>query len=190
MPDMNQFQRPTGNAATIVEDVADVDAGRLNIAPQEVDLQEAFLALRWMFIEQAERAGVTLEFTVGDGARVVWSDEQVFAAILISLVDDAIKRSSGSGKVTAMSLASSRGGVYISITDAGYRIPPDTVLSVRASCERYEHRHHQRGMQTPLLLLVQARMLMHGGSIRVASLPGGGTAVILYFPPQSVLVLW
>jgi signal transduction histidine kinase len=145
--------------------------------------------------ERATRAGagpielrseIHEESTTGvDGVKGQWDAVRLGKA-LDELLDNAIKFSEG----TAVEVTLRRQGedVLVSVHDHGAGVPPDRIGSIFSPFERAVSRQHFGGLGLGLFV-ARAIVEAHGGSLDVASPPGGGATFTLRLPTRPALRL-
>ena len=172
-----------------VLDLAKIEAGRMEVAPRELNVSESLHGALWMVSERAAAAGVSLDLTIEPGSESLWADDQMLMEMLLNLLSNAIKYTPSGGRVAVSSAIGDNGGVNLTVADTGCGIPADKLDAVFAPYEQIDN-HYRRALPgTGLgLSLVRAMIGLHGGRITVASPPGQGVIITLYFPPSWLSV--
>ncbi len=160
----------------IVEDLLDIariQSGRIpmdfrRVAPASL-ADEALEA----FMVQAQDRGITLTSTVPAGLPAVQVDTARAPHIFANLLSNAIKYTQPGGSVT-VSARADRDFVWFSVSDTGTGIPPEHLPRV---FEQFFRVPGQGGGAGAGLGLAIAKEIVtaHGGELRVASQPGGGS---------------
>lgn len=117
----------------------------------------------------------------------LWADPQWLGTIVHNLLSNAIKFSAPEGEITLHS-QSVPGGATLTIADQGVGIPAE-ILGQIGQLEVKHSRlgtHGEKGSGLGLLLC-QALMQQHQGSLTIDSRPGEGTKVTLFFPEPARL---
>jgi signal transduction histidine kinase len=159
-------------------DVTRIEAGRLSLELEEVDLA------------QLVRDVVESEQTKSEDHRVVFDGPEQLTAeidplridqVLTNLIDNAIKYSPDGGDVRVELSAPTDGTVQVSVTDQGEGIPPEHRGRI---FERFYRAHSDRHLTGIGLGLYITRQIVehHGGQIHAEFPPEGGTRFILRLP--------
>jgi signal transduction histidine kinase len=167
------------NLAVSMLDLSRVEAGSIEMEPEDVDLEVVARSVLDEFQVQAQAKELTL--TVDDGEAVTaWCDEQRLAQVLRALVDNAVKFSPQGSSVRVAS-SSETSWATIVVSDDGPGIPAAELPHV---FERFHRGSEERATTSGAGLgLSIARELteMMGGSIRADS-GGGGTSFSVRLP--------
>ena len=171
-------------------DISRIDAGRLQIRPQPVDVA----AVYGRHVERAVASGQDRErFTVDvpEDLPEVWADPDRLDQILSNLIENAFRH--GDGVVTlaaskadgdAQELLESKGhhhqGIDLVVSDQGKGIPDDHRDIVFS---RFWH-GASRGSTGLGLYVVKGLVEAHGGQVQVESAPGGGAQFRLSLPSE------
>lgn len=169
-----------------VLDLAKIEAGRMELEHEAVDVPEVFAAMLALLRERADGKRLTLTALPGDVATIT-GDERKLKQILFNLLGNAIKFTEPGGAVTLTAWAHP-GAVTLSVADTGIGIRPEDqrnlfqpFTQVDASLAR---RHEGTGLG---LALTQRLVELHGGSMTVESAPGVGSTFTVVLPCESVI---
>ena len=162
-----------------VLDLAKVEAGRIDLALDQLDLplviEETVASLRPL----AEQKG--LDLRVEELTHTVWADPTRLRQILNNLLSNAIKFTPQGGRVTvAAQLWGDR--VALSVTDTGVGIAP---ADQRRVFEEFQQVGDQAARQagTGLGLALTRRLAQaHGGDVELWSRPGEGSRFTVSLP--------
>ncbi len=153
-------------------DVARIDAGRLSLRKEPVDLVEAVR-------RQLEPLSAPGERTIsvhGDESAVTWVDRDKFAQVVANLVENGLKH--GDGDVDVTVLAADGGGAELVVDDHGRGI--DTDIRSRIFTKFWKH---GRGGGSGLgLYIVGGLVAAHDGVVRVEESPSGGARMRVVLP--------
>ena len=166
-----------------VLDLARVEAGKLDLNPVVLDTRTAIDAKLHMVETEARKKGITLDTNYPAEDLPLLADERAFTQIMLNLLANAIKFSPEGGIVRVAARPDGERAVLISVADAGPGIPEDQLARVLEPFEQSGagQAHAQAGTGLGLAL-VKALIELHGGTIRLESELGKGTAAILRFP--------
>jgi signal transduction histidine kinase len=161
--------------------VARLEAGQLELHPQELDL--AAIA-RVSVAEAAHRAasgGIELTYEA-DAAASVQADKGRMFQLLDNLVSNAIKFTPGGGDVR-VSVTPVNGVVRLEVEDSGMGIAPEDQERLFERFFRTSAATDEQIPGTGLgLYITKAIVEAHGGSIAVESFPGKGTSFCVELP--------
>ena len=167
------------NLAVSMLDLSTVEAGSIEIQPEDVDLEAVARSVLDEFQVQAQAKELTL--TVEDGEAVTaWCDEQRLAQVLRALVDNAVKFSPQGSSVRVATRAEASWATIV-VSDDGPGIPAAELPHV---FERFHRGSEERATTSGAGLgLSIARELteMMGGGIRADS-GGGGASFSVRLP--------
>ena len=161
-------------------DVSRIDAGRIEMRRQVVDVTKAVHTVvdgRIASGEAPERF-VVLETGV---APEMWLDPDKLAQVLGNLVENALRHGAGTVTVVVTAVGPDTvdgGGVEVTVTDEGEGIAEETVSRVFTKFWRA----NRRGGTGLGLFIVKGLVEAHGGTIAVGRGPTGGARFRLLLP--------
>ena len=164
-----------------VLEMARLDSGRVRIQPGTVDvaplLRSAFADLQ----EAASAKSVALMADI-DPRTALYADARSIEKVLAALVGNAVKFTGEAGQV-GVRIRPAKGGTNLFIEDDGIGIAPAT-LAIIGRPFAQAGATMSDGMKGSGLGLAIARSLVeiHGGSLRIRSLVGRGTIVMIHLP--------
>lgn len=153
-------------------DVARIDAGRLSLRKEPVDLVEAVR-------RQLEPLSVPGERTIslhGDDRVVAWVDRDKFAQVVANLVENGIKHGDGDVEVTIR--GSEGGGAELTVDDRG----PGIDLDIRPRIFTKFWKHGRGGGSGLGLYIVGGLVAAHDGVVQVEESPSGGARMRVVLP--------
>jgi len=167
------------NLAVSMLDLSRVEAGSIEMQPEDVDLEAVARSVLDEFQVQAQAKALTL--AVDDGEAVTaWCDEQRLAQVLRALIDNAVKFSPQGSSVRVATRAEASWATIV-VSDDGPGIPAAELPHV---FERFHRGSEERATTSGAGLgLSIARELTEkmGGSIRADS-GGGGASFSVRLP--------
>ncbi len=173
------------NVINGVLDLAKVEAGTMQLTAATVDVEATLSACLRTVEQQANKAGLTLEMTVGPEVTGLLADEAKLRQIVINLLANAVKFTPAGGIVSVSAWVSPEGEVAIAIKDSGIGIAAEDLpaaLQPFGQIQNALSRTHQgTGLGLPLAKLL---IELHGGRLKVDSTVGIGTVVTIYFPAE------
>ena len=161
------------NLAVSMLDLSTVEAGSIEMEPEDVDLEVVARSVLDEFQVQAQTKELTL--AVDDGEAVTaWCDEQRLAQVVRALVDNAVKFSPQGSNVRVATRADGSWATIV-VSDDGPGIAPAELPHVFERFHRgSEERATTSGAGLGLSIARELTELM-GGSIRAESGAGGAS---------------
>lgn len=165
-------------------DVAKIEAQKLDLHPEAVDMGKLAYEMEVLFRPQAQEKKIVLERQVPAGLSKAWVDADRAAEVLTNLLSNAFKFTPENGKIT---IAVSENGKFVEIRvkDTGIGIPKEYLSKV---FDKFEQVKQTKGMVkkhpgTGLgLTITKGIVEAHGGKIWVESQAGQGTTFIFTLP--------
>ncbi len=162
-----------------VLDLSKVEAGRMELRPERVDIAAAVRAVLATIAPLAARKGIALKMA---GAGTVEADPNKLKQILYNLLSNAIKFTPDDGQVTVAAEAW-LDGVTVTVTDTGPGVAPDDLERIFGEFEQVRPTQGQRHEGTGLGLALARRFVeLHGGRIWVESNLGQGSRFCFHLP--------
>lgn len=161
-------------------DIATIDAGAMELSPQDVDIREAIEAAAAGLQDRLIENSITMNVVALDNIGHFRADAKRVRQVLFNLLSNAIGFSSPGQTVT---IAAMRRGddVVFKVTDQGRGIPPEVLDRVFDRFETHTVGSRHRGVGLGLSI-VRAFVELHGGEVQIESAPGEGTSVTCIFP--------
>ena len=163
-----------------VLDMAQIDAGEMELALGDVHVRDLFAAAVDRFRPRVEGRGAVLKAQMAKNLPAIRGDERRIAQAMDHLLENASRAVSEGGVVTLRAEANAS-EVRIRVEDTGRGIPYHLQAHV---FDRFVRR--DRGGPGVGLALVKALVELHGGWAEVESEPGKGAAFILHLPVEAV----
>jgi len=161
-------------------DLATIDAGAMTLDLRSVDIRRTMEAAAEGIKDRLRENDIRLEIRVDNDIGTLTADERRVRQVLYNLLSNAIGFSPPGGTVT-LSAERAAGAVVFSVTDDGPGIPAELRQRVFDRFETHTagSRHHGVGLG---LSIVRSLVELHGGTVRIESVAGRGTAVACAFP--------
>jgi signal transduction histidine kinase len=161
-------------------DLATIDAGALELRPEDVDVAEAMKAAAEGIQDRLTESAIELRIIATDDVGSLRADGRRVRQILFNLLSNAIGFSAPGQTVT---LAAMRRGeeIVFKVSDRGRGIPPEVLDRVFERFETHTVGSRHRGLGVGLSI-VRALVELHGGRVLIDSAPNEGTTVTCIFP--------
>lgn len=183
--DINESGRHLLELINDILDIAKIEAGKLEIQPELLDLEEILDACRRLCAVKALERDVQLHLDVASGAQVIHADMRALKQILFNLLSNAIKFSEPGGRVDLAARRLDNDWVELSVTDEGIGIADDQVAQIFKPFHQVDNSYNREAGGTGLgLALVKALAELHQGTVTLESQLGCGTSIRVAFPPD------
>jgi two-component system, cell cycle sensor histidine kinase PleC len=165
-------------------DMSKIEAGSLHFEPETVRLDEIFADSLRVVSGRASEKRLMLNSDIAAGI-ALHADRRALKQIALNLLSNAVKFTPEGGTVSVRGHA--RGGmVTIAIADNGIGIPREALHKLGRPFEQVESQLTKRYQGSGLgLAIAKSLVEMHGGAMRICSVLGNGTMVVVRLPLQS-----
>jgi signal transduction histidine kinase len=168
---------------TTILDISKAEAGKLEVAPIDLDPRAALEATIPLVTGQAEAKGIRLRVELPEAPLACRADPQALKQILLNLLSNALKFTPEGGAVTVRLRASAPSGIEFVVSDSGIGIAQADLPRLMKPFEQASRGYRERNGGTGLgLPLVDALVRLHGGTFRLESTPGAGTTATVRLP--------
>jgi cell cycle sensor histidine kinase DivJ len=165
-----------------VLDMSKIEAGRYTLSLETLDLKATIAQAVTLVKLQAERAGVTLQYSVAEDVSLVSADRRALLQMVINLLSNGVKFTPKDGSVS-VAASLSAAGLEIAVTDSGVGIAADDLERLGRPFEQIESEYTRTKEGTGLgLAVVKGLARLHGGDMTLASTIGVGTTVTIILP--------
>jgi signal transduction histidine kinase len=173
----------------IINDVLDLsklEAGRMNIDAEPLDLDSVIGSCTRMITRQAHDNRVVIRTEVKQCLPKLIADELRIRQILINLLSNAVKFTDPDGHIDITAECDSSGAILIEIRDSGVGIPPDELENVLQPFGQVPNKSGGRPVQGTGLGLTLVKFLaeLHDAEFSLDSEIDQGTVAVLRFPPE------
>ena len=169
-------------------DFAKVDAGRLHLAEEIVDVRTVVDACEQMLTDRAAQVGLSFETRVDPAVSTVRGDGLRLKQVLLNLLSNGIKFTPAGGKVALDAQIDPGGDLTIRVSDTGIGIDEHDIATVLEPFGQVRSAFNRSIEGTGLGLPLAKRLAeMHGGSLEIESTPVVGTITTVRLPAERVL---
>ena len=162
------------NLINDILNLAQIEAGKLSVSVEVVDLADVLTECRVMTEAMAEARNIRLLFAPGSGIEVR-ADRTRLKQVLLNLLSNAVKYNRDLGSVIVDCNRPSPDIVRVSVQDTGIGLRPD---QMQALFQPFNRLGQETGVQegTGIGLVLTKRLVeLMGGTLGVNSSPGTGT---------------
>jgi signal transduction histidine kinase len=169
-------------------DISAIDAGKLELAEERLDLVDLLKGAIRLICHRAEAGGIELRAKIPEKLPFLVADERRVKQIVLNLLSNAIKFNALGGSVTLAAGRTADGSLFFSVADTGVGMDEEEVAVAMSRFGQVDsslaRKHEGTGLGLPL-----ARELveLHGGRFEIASAKGRGTTVTVTFPPERTV---
>ncbi len=165
-------------------DMSKIEAGGIHLAPETVELDRILADSLRVIWGRANEKRLKLNSHIDPGIRLK-ADRRALKQIALNLLSNAVKFTPDGGEITVRGRL--RGGmVTIAIEDNGIGIPKDALHKLGRPFEQVESQLTKRHQGSGLgLAIAKSLAELHGGTMRIRSVLGAGTAVVLRLPLEA-----
>lgn len=174
-----------------VLDMSKIEAGRLELIEERVDLRDLIGAVVRMMASRIFSGKMEIKMEMDPELPKMWADHRLMRQVLINILTNAIKFSPDGGDILVSASVSGDGFLKIVIADHGIGIEKENIKralepfgQVSDRPEKRELRSQGTGLGLPL---AKAMVELHDGVLSIESEPGVGTSVTLAFPGYRII---
>jgi PAS domain S-box-containing protein len=162
-------------------DLSRLEAGRLRLVMQTIDIRELVDELARDTTDLCDKPGVALEWDVATDVPAVTTDPVKLKMVLKNLISNAVKFTDhGTVKVTVFARP---GAVELAVSDTGVGIARDVLGAIFEPFQQVDAATLERYGGTGLgLYIVRQLLALLGGTIAVNSEVGAGSAFRVFIP--------
>jgi two-component system cell cycle sensor histidine kinase PleC len=169
-------------------DMSKIEAGSVNFTPEDIDLNNILADSLRVVSGRANEKRLTLNSHIAPGITLN-ADRRALKQIALNLLSNAVKFTPDGGAVTVRGRARA-GMVTIAIEDNGIGIPKDALHKLGRPFEQVESQLTKRHQGSGLgLAIAKSLAEMHGGAMRIRSVLGSGTTVVVRLPLGAPSIL-
>jgi two-component system, cell cycle sensor histidine kinase PleC len=171
-----------------VLDLAKVEAGRLELREEELELKKLFEDCRRLIMDRLTAGQLKFALRLPPNPPRLLGDELRLKQIVLNLLSNAVKFTQVSGRITLSAATAAGGGIAIVVSDTGIGMEPHDIPLALAPFRQLDGALARRFEGTGLGLPLARRLVeLHGGVLTIASTKGHGTVVTVSLPARRVL---
>jgi two-component system cell cycle sensor histidine kinase PleC len=165
-------------------DMSKIEAGGIRLVPETVALETILADCQRVVSTRAAEKHLNLEARI-EPELVLNADRRAVKQIALNLLSNAVKFTPEGGAVTVYGRR--RGGaVIMAIKDNGIGIPKDALGKLGRPFEQVESQLTKKYQGSGLgLAIAKSLVELHGGEMRIRSMLGKGTTVIVRLPLKA-----
>ena len=180
-----------GHLLSLINDILDmarIEAGRLSLHEEAVDLPAMLEACTKLVEERARRGDVTVETAIQRPIPRLLADKRMVKQILLNLLSNAVKFTPRGGRVTVAAWNDDAGRMTIQTSDTGIGMTAEEIGKALTPFHRSESAFNRRFEGTGLGLPITKSLVdAHGAGLRIESEPDVGTRYAVVFPAFRTL---
>lgn len=180
-----------GHLLSLINDILDmarIEAGRLNLHEEAVDVPAMLEASTKLVEERARRGDVTVETAIQRPIPGLLADKRMVKQILLNLLSNAVKFTPRGGRITVAAWSDDAGRITIQTSDTGIGMTADEIGKALTPFHRSESAFNRRFEGTGLgLPITKSLAEAHGAGFRIESEPDVGTRCAVIFPAFRTL---
>ena len=169
-------------------DLSKIEAGKLELREEDVDIPDLVAACMRLVKDRAASAGITFAVELPEQGLRVRADSRKLKQILINLLSNAIKFTPVGGRIDVRANVDSAGCPCMEISDNGAGMTADEIERATEPFVQLEdvtsRMHEGSGLG---LSLAKALAEQHHGRMRIESVKGAGTRVVVILPADRTL---
>ncbi|MHA7899158.1 MAG: PAS domain-containing sensor histidine kinase [Henriciella sp.] len=167
---------------TDILDMAKIEAGKMTVELQPIDITDPVDAAVRMIRRRAEEKGIQLRLVANPGLPLVEADHRAIRQMILNLVSNAIKFTDEGGEIR-VTVDQKENELRVAVRDNGIGIPADALPRLGQPFEQVSDTRDRNYDGTGLgLALTKSFAEMHGGRLIIASEAGRGTQVSFFLP--------
>ncbi len=170
-----------------VLDLAKVEAGKMSLSEESVDLGQITASCLRLVSSNTEEERIDLRSEIPDNLPTLKGDRRKIKQILINLLSNAVKFTPVGGQIRVTARINENGEPALAVSDTGEGIPPESLNEVLSPFRQADSGLNRRfdgiGLGLPLS---KAMAELHGGTLELESEVGAGTTVTVTFPAERL----
>ncbi len=164
-------------------DLSKIESQNLQLKHNNFDIVSMIQECKFAFADNANKKGIKFSVTSNEPKILVYSDQNVIHKVLCNIIDNSIKYTE-KGQVN-VHLSESDDHALISVSDTGIGIPQESLDQIfepfRQGSEGLNRKYEGMGLG---LTITKKYIEVLGGKLKIESLKGSGTKVIIELPKK------
>jgi two-component system cell cycle sensor histidine kinase PleC len=169
------------NVINDILDMSKIEAGRMEIQPEVIDLAELTAEAIRLIEPQAAEKAIAIS-TAFDDALVIAADRRALKQVTLNLLSNAVKFTPHGGRIVVKAQAQGD-DVTLAIEDTGIGIPADEIRRLGQPfvqvANQFTKTHKGSGLG---LAIARSLVELHGGAMKIWSTEGVGTIISVRLP--------
>lgn len=168
-------------------DLAKIEAGKMDLQPQCLDVKQLLAATMVMVEPVAARGGITVELLAPDEPVMMPCDPLRLKQCFLNLITNAVKFTPEGGKV-AVRVVALGDRIEIAVADTGIGVKSGDIAKIFEPFGQIDSPLARRHIGTGLgLPLARSLVQLHGGQLEFDSVEGAGTTVTVTLPRHRLV---
>ena len=188
---LNDVLSSARHLLTLINDVLDlakVEAGKMELHPEQFLIREALEEATAVVKTMADLKQITLIVTVDAGLQMATLDQQKFKQVLYNLLSNAVKFTDQGGNVEVCAKRLDERHFEVQVRDTGIGIRPEDLGRLFTEFEQLDSGTARHFEGTGLGLALTKKIVeLQGGHIRVEAEPGKGSLFTATLPSLTGL---
>ena len=183
---IQDIMRAGSHLLNLINDILDlskIESGKYEPDFGKVDIAQSIDTTLRLISGRAREADVKITASLSEDLPELMADERLVRQMLINLLSNAVKFTHPGGEINVSAKRRADGGTSIEVRDTGIGMNKEDIPKAMENFGQIDGslaRHHEgTGLGLPL---VGSFMLLHDGTLELASEPGDGTTATLAFP--------
>jgi signal transduction histidine kinase len=169
-------------------DISAVEAGKLTLHPEEIDIASLVLSTERLIQVRAEKRKLGLSVELAPPPTRLRVDKRRVKQILINLLGNSVKFTPEGGSVMLKVSGTESGGVSFVVSDTGIGMDEDGIAKALTLFGQVDSRLARKYEGTGLGLPLSRHLAESlGGTLEVQSVLGRGTSVTVTLPASCVI---
>lgn len=171
-----------------VLDMSKIEAGRLELYEEKINIQELIKAVIRIMSSRAFSSSLDIGVSIAEDTPHLYADPRLVRQVMINLLTNAIKYSEKEGEIDVKVYMKDDKLVF-SVIDHGVGIPTDQIdeaMQPFGQVNRGEHTSDNQGTGLGLPL-AKAMIELHKGKLELLSDTGRGTEARVIFPAERLI---
>lgn len=175
------------NLINDILDVSAIEAGKLDLREEDVDIADVAQTCLRLVRERAEKNHTSITSDIAPDLDILYGDERRIKQVVINLLSNAVKFTPDDGEVVLSAKLGPHGELLIVVRDSGIGIAPQDIPRVLSPFGQVDSSLARKYEGTGLGLHLSRNLVeLHGGSLTIKSALGQGTTVTCSFPAARV----